>query len=175
MHKTYRLGGELHPPDVERRTRKRAARLHNPTPNHDMEQQCLPLSVPVAGTFLHVRCTYGCRASRVCHSMRRRAGASVSDCCAVVSRDVGAVDGGEMSCDDESPSKRVQSAGTVQWGEKTGGRGGFETRIGRVLGQPHGCTGNVSLGWERRENADAAVDAGGRGVCAGWPVWGRQR
>jgi len=101
----------------------RVARLHNPTLNHHMEQ-CLPLSVPVAGTFLHVPCSSRCRASTVSHSMCQRAVGGVSDrhgC-----RVSGCRCGRERSVSSvaESPAR-----GCSLWARRGGGGDGRKRRV----------------------------------------------
>jgi hypothetical protein len=98
-------------------------------------EQCLPLSVPVAGTFLHVPCSsYECRASKLYRSMCRRGVVAGSDRC-----------GGPVSRCRCCSRLRGGSLMTESLRARCGrgrrkGRGGFKTRVGKVLARPHGCT-----------------------------------
>jgi hypothetical protein len=56
-HGTYQLVGEVHPPGVDAANQDERRGYTVRPLNHHMEQ-CLPLSVPVTGTFLHVPYTY---------------------------------------------------------------------------------------------------------------------
>lgn len=126
--------------------------------------QSLRLSVPVAGTFLHVSCTYECRVSKLCRNMCRRAVVSVGDrfgrrvsgCRCIRLR-------GACVFDKERRNERLQSLGTVAVGrrrkEEAGSRRGLGGYwVGRTVAREVFLLG----GWRE---PDAAADAEVRVVC----------
>ena len=142
----------------------RAARLHNPTPNHHMEHS-LP-AVSSRGRYVPPRSVQqqkmpssqgyptACTGEQQSQGQSGRFGCRVSGCRCSRRRRVSWVAG--------SPARGCSPWARCGGGGKTEGRGGFKTRVGRVMVCRTVAPG-VCFFWGGEE--DAAVDAGGGGVC----------